>query len=147
MEKFLQDSYIGCIQCLLCIHSDKELMKAGQKLGSHLSNALSVIRHVLSEQGWSIPDFTSEQQKYDEYELRHLTARTNEYLQGKSTLMRRNAKLIKDFEVISEIDFALTHLRDEFEELKRNAHIVSPPANAFTLFSEMEKSSDFSWSY
>ena len=144
VEKFLQEAYVGCFQCLMCLHFDKELSKASQKLGSHLSNVLSVLGHVLTEQGSSVPDLPSEQQKYDESELQHLTERTNEYLRGKSELLRRNAELIKDFEVISEMDSALTHLRVEFEELKRNPHEVSPPVSAFTLFNEMEKTTDFS---
>jgi hypothetical protein len=84
--------------------------------------------------------------------LEHLSELTKRYLEDKkdkkdkTELLRRNVQLITNFEVVSEMDFALNHLQVEFEELKRNPHEVSPHLNDFMLFSEMEKTTDFSWS-
>ena len=152
MERFLQESYIGCYQCLLCLHCNKELAKFTKRLGNHLSNVLSVFAHVLSEYGASTPDLSSEKQHYDKCKLEHLSELTKRYLEDKkdkkdkTELLRRNVQLITNFEIVSEMDFALNHLQVEFEELKRNPHEVSPHLNDFMLFSEMEKTTDFSWS-
>ncbi|CAB4023548.1 Hypothetical predicted protein [Paramuricea clavata] len=151
--KFLRQAYIGCFQCSLCLQSDRELKTTSELLGHHLSNAMSVLRYVLSKQGISIPDSSSEKMDYDECKLNHLTHLTDSYLQQtcKSKLekcdyefLRRHLQLIKDFEVVSEIDFALRHLRDEFEELRRHPNEVSRRLNNFMLFSELEETTDLS---
>ena len=111
---------------------------------------MSVLRHVLSKQGISIPDRSSEKMDYDECKLSHLTHLTDTYLQQtcrskeECEFLRRHSQLIKDFEVVSEIDFALRHLRDEFEELRRHPNEVSRRVNKLMLFSELEETTDLS---
>ncbi len=147
VDKCLQEAYTGCYQCLLCLHQDKKLSETSQRLRNHLSNALSVLLNVLSKQSVSIPDLRSEHEDYDKCKLVHLSELTDTYLRSKPEyeFLRIHAELIKDFKIVSEIDLAMSHLRDVFEELRRNPDEETHRSNEFMLFSEMEHTTDFSW--
>lgn len=146
VEKFLREAYIGCFHCLLCLQIDDELSNTSERLLHFLYDALNVIGRVLSEQGFVLPNLNSEERDYEKDKLVHLNEQTDLYLQSRPDYeqLREHVQLIKDFEIVSEIERALNHLRDEFEELRRQPHKESR-VSQLMLFSQMEENDDLSW--
>ena len=150
-----------CLWCLLAIRND-EVFKSGavdiktkiRLLAQQVENASSVLGYVMTEQGISIPNLTAEKQEYNESKLGRLTELTDTYLALKwgrispseYERLKRFTVVIKDFKVVSEIDFALRRLRtvlDEFAAERENK--VERRSNNFMLFSQMEETCDLSW--
>ena len=123
-------------------------------LAQQVENATSVLRYVMRSQGISIPDSSAAEREYTESKLGHLTELTDTYLALKwgrispseYERLKRFTVLIKDFKVVSEIDFALRRLRtvlDEFAAERENK--VERRLNNFMLFSQIEETCDLSW--
>ena len=123
-------------------------------LAQQVENATSVLRYVMRSQGISIPDSSAAEREYTESKLGHLTELTDTYLALKwrrispseYERLKRFTVAIKDFKVVSEIDFALRRLRtvlDEFAAERENK--VERRLNNFMLFSQMEETCDLSW--
>ena len=148
--------------CLLAIRND-EVLKSGavdiktkiRLLAQQVENASSVLGYVMTEQGISIPNLTAEKQEYNESKLGLLTELTDTYLALKwrrispseYERLKRFTVVIKDFKVVSEIDFALRRLRTVLDEFaaERENKVERRSSNNFMLFSQMEETCDLSW--
>lgn len=126
-----------------------------QMLARHVENATSVLRHAMTKQSIPIPDSSVEKRKYTESKLGHLSEFTNTYLSLKwrgiapseYEFLKQHLVLIKDFKVVSEIDFALGRLQTVFDAFaSEQKNKIDRHFDKFMLFSQMEETCDLSWS-
>ena len=151
VDKFLLDTYIGCRQCLLCFGCNKELCDSSCDITVHLDNATSLLEHVLSEEHVNIPELKWQENDYKSH-LRHLADVTKDYLKmkylpqnkPKYKFLMRHKDLIKDYQMVFEMELALNHLRIEFEQLRIQTDEDTAVRSELTLFSKMEETSDLS---
>ena len=155
IKEFLREAYVGLFQASLCLESDRKLSNTSKRLLLQISNALSVIRHVLKEQEMAIPNLESEASHYRNNTLDGLASLTDIYLRIKPDyeVLKSYGNFIKDFQIISEITESLEDLRDKFEVLRRKpkqsqGQGVERPINFndhnLPLFAEMEQRVDLS---
>lgn len=120
-------------------------MSRTTNLNDYLRDALNVIRFVLSKQGVTPPDLRAEKRDYEKFKLEQLSKLTNDYLKIKGyDSLRIHKELIRDFQIVSEVNAALRHLRNEFGELISRSNDFVRRTEGFTLFSQMEETVDLS---
>ena len=155
VNDFLRDALIGLSHVLNCLQSRSEFSSASKQFLFEISNAMSVIEHVIRKQGSRIPNLGSEEDGYRRKVLDRLPLLTAMYLRNKPDykVLKHSQTLIMDFQVISEISESLTILQDKFERIRRrekraeDGSIESPITidyDSSSLLIEMEERIDLS---
>lgn len=108
-----------------------EIKKLLKRQKEHLQNVCNVFENALEVNGWSVPDLATTREKFNQFQAR-LPGLADQYIKSVpefryasthtegsgSELLRQHKQLVINYEIVSEIEYAITSLRDVFGTIK-----------------------------
>ena len=155
LEKSTPSFYLAFLLVrYVCEHTtNSAIKKLLDNQNEYLENVCSVLKNALIVNGWIVPDLLRTREKFDEFKA-GLPSLIDDYLKSKSQfsnlcsegsgceLLRQHKQLVINYEIVSEVELAMSYLREVFEEIK--ADVLgdgnSGTSNVSTIWTMNERS-------
>ncbi|CAB4005241.1 Hypothetical predicted protein [Paramuricea clavata] len=131
-----------------------EIKKLLKRQNEHLQNVCNVFENALEVNGWSVPDLATTREKFNQFQAR-LPGLADQYIKSVpesryasthgegsgSELLRQHKQLVINYEIVSEIEYAITSLRDVFGTINEERLGKLGDGGSFGLYEEVTERS------
>ena len=138
----------------VCEHANNDETKALLKTQHHhLQNACNVLENAVEVNGWRVPDFGTTTNEFVQFKAR-LPDLVDEYLNSalefrdpsthtegsRSRLLRQHKQLIINYEIVNEVERAISRLHDVFGTIKAQV-LGDRDGGSFGIYTEVTERS------